>query len=69
MCYTVAPARFVDAWLTIGSLWTIRPPPIEGRGEVTVFPGHHGGFSVEDGPWPGQAGAFAVRLRDVLAQG
>ncbi|WP_256838316.1 alpha/beta fold hydrolase [Ornithinimicrobium faecis] len=36
--------------------------------EATVFPSHHGGFSAEDGPWPGQAGAFAVRLREVLAE-
>ncbi|WP_114908159.1 alpha/beta fold hydrolase [Ornithinimicrobium murale] len=36
--------------------------------EATVFPSHHGGFSAEDGPWPGQAGAFAVRLRAVLAE-
>lgn len=36
--------------------------------ESAEFPGHHGGFSAEDGPWPGQAGAFAVRLREVLTQ-
>ncbi|WP_237565397.1 alpha/beta fold hydrolase [Ornithinimicrobium cavernae] len=36
--------------------------------EPTVFPSHHGGFSAEDGPWPGQAGAFAVRLREVLGE-
>lgn len=35
--------------------------------EITVFPSHHGGFGAEDGPWPGQAGAFAVRLCEVLA--
>ena len=34
--------------------------------EVVVFPGGHGGFAAEDGPWPGQATAFAVRLREVL---
>jgi pimeloyl-ACP methyl ester carboxylesterase len=34
--------------------------------EVAVFPSHHGGFSAEDGPWPGQAAAFATRLREVL---
>jgi pimeloyl-ACP methyl ester carboxylesterase len=31
-----------------------------------VFPSHHGGFSGESDPWPGQATAFAVRLREVL---
>lgn len=36
--------------------------------EVTMFPSHHGGFSGEDDPWPGQAGAFAVRLREVLSE-
>lgn len=30
------------------------------------FPGGHGGFAAEDAPWPGQAKAFAVRLREVL---
>ncbi len=34
--------------------------------EPTVFPSHHGGFSGESDPWPGQATAFAVRLREVL---
>ncbi|HEY2221686.1 alpha/beta hydrolase, partial [Actinomycetospora sp.] len=34
--------------------------------EPTVFPSHHGGFSGEEDPWPGQATAFAVRLREVL---
>ncbi|MDL5157120.1 alpha/beta fold hydrolase [Actinomycetospora termitidis] len=34
--------------------------------DVVVFPGGHGGFGAEDGPWPGQAKAFAVRLREVL---
>ena len=34
--------------------------------EVVVFPSHHGGFSGENDPWPGQATAFAVRLREVL---
>ncbi|MFC5061265.1 alpha/beta fold hydrolase [Actinomycetospora atypica] len=34
--------------------------------EVVVFPGGHGGFAAEDGPWPGQATAFAARLREVL---
>ena len=34
--------------------------------EVVVFPGGHGGFAAEEGPWPGQAKAFAVRLREVL---
>jgi pimeloyl-ACP methyl ester carboxylesterase len=36
-------------------------------GTPTVFPGGHGGFAAEDGAWPGQAAAFAVRLRDILA--
>ena len=31
-----------------------------------MFPSHHGGFAAEDDPWPGQATAFAARLRDVL---
>ena len=35
--------------------------------DPVVFPGGHGGFSAEEGPWPGQATAFAVRLREVLA--
>jgi pimeloyl-ACP methyl ester carboxylesterase len=35
--------------------------------DVVVFPGGHGGFAAEDAPWPGQAKAFAVRLREVLA--
>nr|WP_218891166.1 alpha/beta hydrolase [Actinomycetospora corticicola] len=35
--------------------------------EPVVFPGGHGGFGDENGPWPGQAKAFAVRLREVLA--
>jgi pimeloyl-ACP methyl ester carboxylesterase len=35
--------------------------------DVVVFPGHHGGFSGESDPWPGQATAFAVRLGEVLA--
>ncbi len=34
--------------------------------EPVVFPGGHGGFGDENGPWPGQAKAFAVRLREVL---
>ncbi len=34
--------------------------------EVVVFPSHHGGFSGEDDPWPGQATAFAARLRAEL---
>jgi pimeloyl-ACP methyl ester carboxylesterase len=34
--------------------------------DVVVFPSHHGGFAAEDGPWPGQATAFAARLREVL---
>ncbi len=34
--------------------------------EATVFPSHHGGFGAEEGPWPGQATAFAARLREVL---
>jgi pimeloyl-ACP methyl ester carboxylesterase len=34
--------------------------------EPVVFPGGHGGFSAEDGPWPGHATAFAERLRAVL---
>jgi pimeloyl-ACP methyl ester carboxylesterase len=34
--------------------------------EPVVFPGGHGGFAAEDGPWPGQATAFAARLRAVL---
>ena len=34
--------------------------------EVVVFPGGHGGFAAEDGPWPGQATAFAARLRELL---
>ncbi|MEJ2868788.1 alpha/beta hydrolase [Actinomycetospora sp. OC33-EN08] len=34
--------------------------------DVVVFPGGHGGFGAEEGPWPGQAKAFAVRLREVL---
>jgi pimeloyl-ACP methyl ester carboxylesterase len=34
--------------------------------EVVVFPSHHGGFSGEDDPWPGQATAFAVTLAEVL---
>jgi pimeloyl-ACP methyl ester carboxylesterase len=37
--------------------------------ETTVFPGHHGGFAAEEGPWPGQATAFAARLREVLDSG
>jgi len=37
--------------------------------EATVFPSHHGGFAAEDGPWPGEATAFAVRLREVLDSG
>ena len=35
--------------------------------ESVEFPSHHGGFSSPDGPWPGQAPEFAVRLREVLA--
>lgn len=35
--------------------------------ESVEFPSHHGGFGGEDGPWPGEAGAFAVRLREVLS--
>ena len=31
-----------------------------------VFPSHHGGFSGENDPWPGQATAFAVTLAEVL---
>jgi len=34
--------------------------------EPVVFPGGHGGFAAEEGPWPGQATAFAATLRDVL---
>ncbi|WP_433799632.1 alpha/beta fold hydrolase [Actinomycetospora sp. CA-084318] len=34
--------------------------------EAVVFPSHHGGFAGEDEAWPGQAKAFAVRLREVL---
>lgn len=34
--------------------------------EAVVFPSHHGGFAAEDSPWPGQAEAFAHRLREVL---
>jgi pimeloyl-ACP methyl ester carboxylesterase len=34
--------------------------------EVVVFPSHHGGFSGEDDPWPGQATAFAEALRAAL---
>lgn len=34
--------------------------------EPMVFPSHHGGFSGEGDPWPGQATAFAARLREVL---
>ena len=37
--------------------------------DAVVFPSHHGGFSSPDGPWPGQAPEFAVRLREVLARG
>ncbi|USQ80472.1 alpha/beta hydrolase [Ornithinimicrobium faecis] len=37
--------------------------------ESVEFPSHHGGFSAEDAQWPGQAGAFAVRLREVLTSG
>ena len=37
--------------------------------ESVEFPSHHGGFSSPDGPWPGQAPEFAVRLREVLARG
>ena len=53
-------------------------PTMTGRGavaaaellgqEVTMFPSHHDGFAGEDDPWPGQAKAFAVRLREVLSQ-
>ncbi|MCD2197517.1 alpha/beta hydrolase [Actinomycetospora endophytica] len=31
-----------------------------------VFPGGHGGFAGEQDPWPGQATAFAARLREVF---
>ncbi len=34
--------------------------------EPTVFPSHHGGFSGEEDPWPGQATAFAAKLREVV---
>lgn len=34
--------------------------------EPTVFPGGHGGFAAEDGPWPGRATAFAETLRAAL---
>jgi pimeloyl-ACP methyl ester carboxylesterase len=34
--------------------------------EPVVFPGHHGGFSGEQDPWPGQATAFAATLRAAL---
>ena len=34
--------------------------------EPVVVPGGHGGFAAEDAPWPGQATAFAARLREVL---
>jgi pimeloyl-ACP methyl ester carboxylesterase len=34
--------------------------------EVVVFPSHHGGFSGEGDPWPGQATAFAVTLGAAL---
>ncbi|MDT7742974.1 MAG: hypothetical protein QOE59_2052 [Actinomycetota bacterium] len=34
--------------------------------EPVVLPGGHGGFSAEEGPWPGQATAFAERLRAAL---
>lgn len=37
--------------------------------EATVFPSHHGGFTAEDAPFPGQAGNFAVVLREVLDAG
>lgn len=33
---------------------------------TVVFPSQHGGFSGENDPYPGQAKAFAVRLREVL---
>lgn len=34
--------------------------------EPAVFPGGHGGFGAEDGPWPGRPVPFAARLREVL---
>jgi len=34
--------------------------------DVVVFPSHHGGFSGESDPWPGQATAFAVTLGAAL---
>ncbi len=34
--------------------------------EPVVFPGGHGGFAAEEGPWPGQATAFAATLRAAL---
>lgn len=34
--------------------------------EPVVFPGGHGGFAAEEGPWPGQATAFAQKLNEVL---
>lgn len=66
-----APARIVVA----AGEESVRQMP--GRGavavaellgqEVTMFPSHHGGFAGEDDPWPGQATAFAARLREVLS--
>ncbi len=35
--------------------------------EVDVSPGHHAGFTSAEGDFPGQPGAFAARLREVLA--
>lgn len=34
---------------------------------LVEFPSHHAGFAAEDAPFPGEADAFAARLREVLA--
>ncbi|WP_235498896.1 hypothetical protein [Knoellia sp. Soil729] len=33
---------------------------------VTMFRGHHGGFSSAEGPWPGKSVEFGARLAEVL---
>jgi pimeloyl-ACP methyl ester carboxylesterase len=37
--------------------------------EVVVFPSHHGGFVGGESGWKGEPEAFAVTLREVLAEG
>ncbi len=39
------------------------------RTEVVVFPSHHGGFVGGESGWKGEPEAFAVTLREVLAEG